>query len=472
MFRKVLIANRGEIAVRVIRACKEMGMRTVAVYSDVDADSLHVRLADEAFPLGAPEPTQSYLNTEKILEIAERSGAEAIHPGYGFLAENPEFIEACEGRGIVFIGPPSGSIRKAKPKHKARQLARRIGVPVTPGSENAIEIQKDEITNISRIAEEIGYPLIVKPIGAGGGIGMKVVRDQDELLTAAKYAQNRGLEAFGISAFYLEKYLPRVRHIEFQVLADKKGNIVHLGERECSIQRRFQKVLEEAPSPALSQDLRAKMGDAAIKVAKALDYVNSLTVEFLYIPYTGDFYFNEVNCRLQVEHCVTELITGIDIVKEQMRIAAGEELGFTQSDIRFNGWALECRINAEDPLRDFFPSPGRITTFRPPRESWVRVDEGIYEGCDVPIYYDPLILKLSTWGESRAEALSRMYRAVRELSIEGIRTNIPFHKVILQNGHFGKGDITTNFVAEKKIVENIILERLFEGPGEVYFEDD
>ena len=340
MFHKILIANRGEIAFRAVRECKELGIRAVAIYSDADADALFVKHADETYSMGNPEPTNSYLNIEKILNIAKRCEAEAIYPGYGFLSENPRFVEACEESGLKFIGPSSESMHRAKPKHRARQLMKTNGIPVTPGIDEAID-SASEMTKAIKAVDDIGYPVIIKPSGAGGGIGMRVAKDRDELVEAMRYAESRGNSAFGTSAFYIEKYLPRVKHIEFQVLADKKGNVVYLGERECSVQRRFQKLIEEAPSPVMTPELRKKMGDTAVQAAKLLKYVNALTVEFIFSLDTGEYFFNEVNTRLQVEHPITELITGINLVKEQIRITAGEELGYTQEDIQLQGWAIE-----------------------------------------------------------------------------------------------------------------------------------
>jgi len=460
MFDKILIANRGEIAVRIIRTCKEMGIHTVAIYSDIDADALHVKLADEAHPVGPAEPAQSYLNMEAILDIAERSGAEAIHPGYGFLAENPDFAEMCENRGIAFVGPPSRCMYKAKPKHKARQLMRMINVPMTPGSEEAIENSADRgWSQALEVAETIGYPVIVKPSGTGGGIGMMVARDRQQLKDAVEYAEKRGKSAFGMSAFYIEKLLPGIRHVEFQVLADTKGNVIHLGDRDCSIQRRFQKLIEETPCPVLVPFLRMKMAVAAMEVARVLQYVNALTVEFLYSPETQEFYFNEINSRLQVEHCITELVTRIDIVKQQIRIAAGEELGYTQDDIRFGTHALECRINAEDPFHGFLPSSGTISRLRFPHGLGIRIDEGVYEGYEVPFYYDSLLVKLATWGKTRDEAIGRMRRALGEMVVEGIQTTLPFHREVMQDEQFKRGQYTTAFVEERGIVEKLKLRK-------------
>lgn len=455
MFNKILIANRGEIAFRGVRECKELGIRSVAIYSDADTDALFVKHADEAYPLGDPAPVNSYLNIEKIIDIAKKCEAEAIWPGYGFLSENPTFVAACEQNGIEFIGPPSDSMNRAKPKHRARLLMKTNGIPVAPGTDDAIENAGEKIDEIIKMVDNIGYPVIIKPSGAGGGIGMRVAKDKTELAGAMKYAESRGSSAFGIAAFYIEKYIPRAKHIEFQILADKKGNTVYVTERECSVQRRYQKLIEEAPSMVMTPELRRKMGQDAVKVAKALKYVNALTVEFIYSVDTGEYFFNECNTRLQVEHPVSELLTGINLVKEQIRIAAGEELGYTQDDIQPRGWAIECRINAEDPFKGFTPSPGKITDYQPPGGFGVRIDSGVYAGYTVPFHYDPLMLKLLTWGRNRNEAIACMRRALDEFIIEGVKTSIPFHKVALEDEVFKRGDYTTNFVEEREIVKKL-----------------
>lgn len=454
MFNKILIANRGEIALRAVRECQELGIRSVAIYSDADAAALFVKHADEAYPLGDPEPTNSYLNIEKILDIAKRCEAEAVYPGYGFLSENPQFVEACEQSGLEFIGPPSESMRRAKPKHRARKLMKTNGILVTPGIGEAIE-SVNEMTNVIEAADDIGYPVVVKPSGGGGGIGIRIAKDRDELVEAVRYAKSRGSSAFGLSAIYIEKYIPEAKHIEFQVLADKKGNVIYLGERECSVQRRFQKLIEEAPSPVMTPELRREMGGASVQVAKLLNYVNALTVEFIYSMDTGEYFFNEVNTRLQVEHPITELITGINLVKAQIRIAAGEELGYTQDDIQPRGWAIECRINAEDPFKGFLPSPGKVTAYQPPGGFGVRVDSGIYAGYSLPFYYDSLIAKLLTWGGNRDKAISSMRRALDEFIIDGVKTNIPFHKVALRDEIFIRGNYTTSFIEEREIIKKL-----------------
>ncbi len=454
MFKKILIANRGEIAVRIIRTCREMGLHTIAVYSEADIDSLHVKLADESYLIGPPDTLHSYLNAEKILEVARTCKADAIHPGYGFLAENPEFVELCEQRGLTFIGPPSQSMYKVKPKHAARNLMKLLNIPVVPGYDQVLlDGTTERFQQVQEVAEEIGYPVIVKPSGGGGGIGMTIAHNREELGKAVQSVEMRGRKLFGISSFYIEKFLSGIKHIEFQVLADKYGNVIHLGERDCSIQRRFQKLVEEAPCSILSPHLRMKMGAAALDIALAMKYVNAMTVEFFYLPKTQEFYFNEVNTRLQVEHCVTELVTDVDIVKEQIKIAAGEKLSFTQDDINRKAWAIECRITAEDVAQNFFPSPGKITDMHLPHGPGLRIDEGIYEGYTVPFYYDPLLCKMMTWGKTRDEAILRMKRAIDETRIEGIKTNLPFHRIALAEKDFASGQYATDFIEKHQIVK-------------------
>jgi pyruvate carboxylase subunit A len=454
MFKKILVANRGEIALRAMRECRELGIGSVAVFSDADAEALFVKHADEAFSLGDPEPANSYLNGGKILDIAKQSGAEAIYPGYGFLAENPAFVEQCESRGIEFIGPPSKSMNAAKPKHRARDLMKSKGIPVAPGSDGAIEGESD-MSRAFEVADSIGYPVIVKPSGAGGGIGMKVANTKEDLAGAMEYARSLGSEAFGVPAFYLEKYVTRGKHIEFQILADKKGNVVYVSDRECSVQRRYQKLIEEAPSPIMTPELRERMGASAVQIARILNYVNALTVEFMYSLDDNEYYFNECNTRLQVEHPLTEMLTGINLVKEQIRIAAGEELGYGQSDIKLNGCSIECRINAEDPFMNFMPAPGKLTAYDPPGGFGVRVDGGVYAGFAMPFHYDNLMAKLLAWGRTREEAIATMKRALKEYRIEGVKTGIPFHIVALDNEQFRKGDYTTNFVTEQGIPKTL-----------------
>lgn len=441
MFRKVLVANRGEIAVRIIRALREMNIPSVAIYSEADKDSLHRKIADEAYCVGPASTSQSYLNIPSIMSVAEVSGADAIHPGYGFLAENAYFAEICESSGVKFIGPSSDIIALMGDKAKARETMIQAGVPVVPG----VEHDPDNMEKTLEEAERLGYPLIIKAAAGGGGKGMRIVHNPRELERAIETARSEAKAAFGNEDVYLEKYLEEPRHIEFQILADEHGNIIHLGERDCSIQRRHQKILEEAPSPALTDDLRKIMGDTAIKVARTVNYINAGTVEFL-VDNQKNFYFIEMNTRIQVEHPITEMITGIDLVKEQIRIAAGEKLRLKQEDVKFNGVALECRINAEDPERKFMPSPGKIENFILPGGPGVRIDSGVYQGYLIPPYYDSMLAKLIVWEEDREKALLRMERALAEFIIKGVKTTIPFHLKILNNAYFRRGDYNTNFI--------------------------
>jgi acetyl-CoA carboxylase biotin carboxylase subunit len=440
MFQKILIANRGEIAVRVIRACRELGIRTVAVFSEADRAATHVRFADQAYAIGPAPSAESYLRIDRILEAARASGAEAIHPGYGFLAENPAFPAACEEAGITFIGPSARTLTLCGSKTAARRLAQQAGVPTVPGTDR--DLSDEEVT---ALAPRIGFPLLIKAAAGGGGKGMRVVREPGELPSALRAARSEGQASFGDSAVYLEKYLERPRHIEMQILADRAGQVVYLGERECSIQRRHQKVVEEAPSPFVDEALRRKIGEAAVAIARAAGYRNAGTVEFL-VDRDRSFYFLEVNARLQVEHPVTEMVTGLDLVKAQIAIAAGGPVPVRQEEVRLRGHAIECRIYAEDPFRNFLPSPGRIVTFRRPGGPGVRDDTGVYEGYDVPVHYDPLIAKLITWGESRAEAIQRMRRALQEYIIIGIQTTIPFHRQVMEDPAFLAGEVDTTYV--------------------------
>ncbi len=453
MFKKVLIANRSEIAVRIIRACREMGIETVAVYSDVDRDALHVRMADEAYHIGPAPAKESYLRIDKIIDVAKRSGAEAIHPGYGFLAENAEFAEACESEGIVFIGPPKESIVAMGSKTVARQTAMKAGVPVIPGT---LEPLSDE--EIFKKAEEIGFPIMLKAVAGGGGKGMRLVHNREELESAVRLARSEAAGAFGDDSLYIEKYIENPRHVEMQILVDKEGNGVYLGERECSIQRRHQKVIEETPSVIMDEDLRRRMGEAALKVAKAAGYYSAGTVEFL-VDKDRNFYFLEVNTRLQVEHPVTEMVTGVDIVKEMIKIAAGERLSISQEDVKMEGAAMEFRIYAEDPFNNFMPAPGKITGYRVPGGPGIRVDSGVYEGAVVPMEYDPIVAKLIVWGKDRSEVIARSKRALREFVVRGIRTTIPFHIMVLNDERFVKGDFDTTFVSS-------VLDKLGEGSEE------
>ncbi len=441
MFEKLLIANRGEIAVRVIRAAREMGIPTVAVYSDCDRLGLHVRMADEAYRLGPSPSTESYLNLERIIEIAQSSHADAIHPGYGFLSENPEFPRRCLAAGICFVGPGASAMQRMGGKVEARKTALEAKVPIVPGTEVPLQDEEQAL----RIAHQIGFPVLIKAAAGGGGKGMRYVETPGQLSSAFRDAQSEANAAFGDSEVYLEKYLNSPRHIEFQILADRYGNMVHLGERECSIQRRHQKVVEECPSPMMTDELRRRMGDAAVKVASACGYENAGTVEFL-VDSENDFYFLEMNTRLQVEHPITEMVTGIDLVKEQLKLAWGEKLSFGQQDVQWQGSAMECRIYAEDPQNDFFPSPGRILRLNSPSGPGVRDDSGIYEGWNVPIYYDPLLSKLIVWGKDRNETMGRMKRALSEYQISGIKTNLPFFKWILAQEAFIAGRLSTDFI--------------------------
>jgi acetyl-CoA carboxylase biotin carboxylase subunit len=443
MFKKVLVANRGEIAVRIIRACRELGIATVAVFSEVDRTALHVRYADEAYFIGPPPARESYLRIDKILDVARRSGADAIHPGYGFLAERPDFAEACAEAGIVFIGPPASAIGLMGDKVIARKTVQAAGVPIVPGTEE--DLRDDEV---ERAAAFVGFPLLIKAAAGGGGKGMRAVYRPEDLRGALASARREAEAAFGDGSVYLEKIVEGARHIEIQILADAHGNVIHLGERECSIQRRHQKLVEEAPSPFVDEDLRNRMGAVAVKAAQAVNYVNAGTIEFL-VDKARNFYFLEANTRLQVEHPVTEMVTGVDIVKEQLRIARGRKLRYTQDDIRMNGWAIECRINAEDPYNDFLPSIGRLTGMTLPTGPGVRVDSGVYEGFEITPYYDSLISKLICWGETRGEALLRMRRALEEYRIMGVKTNIPFHQRLLDSPRFMGGQFDTTFVEER-----------------------
>jgi acetyl-CoA carboxylase biotin carboxylase subunit len=440
-FGKILIANRGEIAVRVIRACRELGIASVAVFSEADREALHVLMADEAYCIGPPAAAESYLAIEKLIRVAKASGAEAVHPGYGFLAENAAFAEACRHAGLTFIGPPPEAIRTMGDKTRARRAALGMGVPVVPGSVEPVESDAEAV----RLARELGYPVMVKAALGGGGKGMRLVRSEAELASALRLARSEAAAAFGDAAVYLERYVEEPRHIEVQVLADSHGTTIYLGERECSIQRRHQKLIEESPSPFVDAAMRARMGDAASKVAAAAGYVNAGTVEFL-VDGRKNFYFLEMNTRLQVEHPVTELVTGVDLVKEQFRIAAGEKLGYGQADIKWSGWAVECRIYAEDPYANFMPSPGQITALRTPGGPWVRDDSGVYEGYTVPIYYDPLISKLIVWGPDRAVAIKRMARALAEYKVAGVRTTIPVLQHIMTHPDFVAGRLSTHFL--------------------------
>lgn len=439
MFRKILIANRGEIAVRVLRACRELGLETVAVYSDADRTALHVRYADEAYRIGPALARESYLRMDRILDVARASRVEAIHPGYGFLAENPEFAAACEQEGITFVGPPARAIAAMGDKVAARRLMEQAGVPIIPGT--GTDLRDGEMV---ALAGRIGFPLFIKAAAGGGGKGMRLVQSQDGLERALGAARREALKAFGDDRVYLERAVPGARHIEIQILADAQGKVIHLGERECSIQRRHQKLIEEAPSPAVGDELRQRMGSVAVQAAAAVGYTNAGTIEFL-LAEDGSFYFLEMNTRLQVEHPVTESITGVDIVRAQLRIAAGEPLGLEQEDIRARGWAIECRITAEDPFNDFLPANGRIIRLFQPGGPGIRMDSGIYEGFEASLYYDPLLAKLIAWGDSREAAIERMREALREIRIVGVQTSIPFHRWAMNDSGFLEGAYNTSF---------------------------
>jgi acetyl-CoA carboxylase, biotin carboxylase subunit len=441
MFGKVLIANRGEIAVRIIRACRELGIDTVAVYSEADRDALHVTLADEAYCIGPAAAKDSYLNMTNLMSTATLVEADAIHPGYGFLAENADFAELCAACGIQFIGPTPEAILKMGDKTTARQTMKAAGVPVVPGTEGIVS----DLGVAANTAAEIGYPVIVKATAGGGGKGMRVVHTEEELKRAIALAQKEAAANFGNAGVYLEKFLVQPRHIEIQILADGAGNVLHLGERDCSIQRRYQKLVEEAPSPALDPQLRQQMGEAAVAAARSVDYVGVGTIEFL-LDQHHHFYFMEMNTRIQVEHPVTELITGIDLVKEQIRVAAGERLAITQQEVQLHGWAIECRINAERPEKNFMPSPGMIQFYLPPGGMGVRVDSACYAGYRITPFYDSMIAKLIVWGKDRQEALERMSRALKEFVIDGVHTTIPFHLQLLHHPKFMAGDFHIQFL--------------------------
>ncbi len=441
MFKKVLIANRGEIAVRLMRACREMGIRTVAVYSEADRKALHVRYADEAYPIGPAASTESYLRIDRMIDVARRSGAEAIHPGYGFLAENPQFARACDEGGLVFIGPPVNAMELMGSKTAARHALLRAGLPVVPGTDRNLETFEE----VQRTAESFGFPVMLKASAGGGGKGLRIVLSPTDLESAYRNARSEAQNAFNDPSVYLEKYLDCPRHVEFQILGDQYGNLIHLGERECSLQRRHQKVMEETPSPFLDEALRQHMGETAVRIGKLAGYVNAGTVEFL-VDRDRNFYFLEMNTRLQVEHPVTEMVVGIDLVKEQLKIAAEEGLGWRQEDIRPRGAALECRIYAEDPANNFFPAPGRISRLRLPAGPGTRDDSGVYEGWTVPVEYDPLLSKLVVGGSNRAEAIARMRRALDEYEFTGIQTTIPFFRRVLDHPDFVAGRIDTEFI--------------------------
>ncbi|MCU1290712.1 MAG: accC [Acidobacteria bacterium] len=451
MFKKILIANRGEIACRVIRACREMKIATIAVYSEADKDALHVRMADEAYFIGAAPSSESYLRWEKIIDVAKTSGAEAIHPGYGFLSENSEFVRRVTEEGITFIGPSPEAMEAMGGKISARKIAIEAGVPVVPGTTEPLH----SFENAREVAASFGYPVMLKASAGGGGKGMRLVENENDLKNALEAAQSEAESSFGDSSVYVEKAIVRPRHIEIQIFSDKHGNHVHLGERECSIQRRHQKVIEECPSPINDAALRQRMGECAVLVAKAVNYVGAGTVEFLVSDLDRSFYFLEMNTRLQVEHPVTELVTRIDLVREQINVAHGEKLSFTQKDVNWDGHAIECRVYAEDPENNFLPSPGKISRLRLPQGSGVRDDGGVYEGSEVSIYYDPMISKLAVYGRNRQEAIDRMRRALEEYEVGGIKTTLPFFREVMEDEEFIEGKLDTGFIerfnARKKV---------------------
>jgi acetyl-CoA carboxylase biotin carboxylase subunit len=444
MFRKILIANRGEIAVRIVRACREMGITSAAVFSDADRTALHVRLADEAYPIGPAPSRESYLRIDKLMDVTRRAGCDAVHPGYGFLAENPAFARACTENDITFIGPSPEAMERLGSKTAARQLAARAGVPMVPGVQDPIEHLQDA----ERIARQLGYPVLLKAVAGGGGKGMRLVEEAAHLAAAWRDACSEALHAFGDARVYLERYLERPRHIEIQIFGDAHGHIVHLGERECSVQRRHQKVIEESPSPFVTPELRRAMGEAAVRLAREAGYTNAGTVEFL-VDAERNFYFLEVNTRLQVEHPVTEMVTGFDLVKLQIRVAAGEALPLGQEDVALSGHAIECRLYAEDPEDNFYPSPGTILSLRTPSGPGIRLDDGVYEGFTVPTEYDPLLGKLIAWGSDRAEAIARLQRALAEYTVTGIKTNAALFRGILRDPEFVRGEIFTRWLDER-----------------------
>lgn len=452
MIKKILIANRGEIAVRIIRACRELDVETVAVFSEADKDSLHVRLADEAYCIGPTASNKSYLNITNIMSVATLTEVDAIHPGYGFLAENADFAEICAACNIVFIGPSPHAINQMGTKDVARETMAKAGVPIVPGSKGIVETVEAGL----KVAEEIQFPVIIKATAGGGGKGIRVARTPDELKKGMNITQQEAATAFGNPGVYIEKYIEDFRHVEIQVLADNHGNVIHLGERDCSIQRRLQKLLEETPSPAISPEKRREMGEAAVNAAKAVQYSGAGTVEFIFDHNTGEFYFMEMNTRIQVEHPVTEMVTGIDLIKEQIRVANGEELSWTQEEITFQGWSIECRINAENPSKNFMPSPGKITNYLAPGGYGVRVDSAAYPGYVISPFYDSMIAKVITHGATRSEAIAKMIRALEEFEIGGVETTIPFHLRLLQNETFVSGDFNTKFLEKHDVMSTTL----------------
>ncbi|MFP3321576.1 acetyl-CoA carboxylase biotin carboxylase subunit [Planococcus sp. SIMBA_160] len=448
MMKKVLIANRGEIAVRIIRACKELDIQTVAVYSEADKEALHVELADEAYCIGPKLSKDSYLNFSNIISVAKLTNCDGIHPGYGFLAENSSFAELCEACDIMFIGPTAAAISKMGTKDVARETMRQANVPVVPGSTGIVGSEEEGL----EIAEKIGFPVIIKATAGGGGKGIRVARTREDFVKGLNMTQKEAAAAFGNPGVYIEKFIEDFRHIEIQVLADSHGNAIHLGERDCSIQRRMQKLVEEAPSPALSAELRAEMGEAAVKAAQAVNYRGAGTVEFIFDVENQKFYFMEMNTRIQVEHPVTEMITGIDLIQQQLKVASGETLAYKQEDVSFKGWSIECRINAENPLKNFMPSAGRVDMYLPPGGMGVRVDSAMYSGYTIPPYYDSMVAKLITFADTREEAVSKMKRALDEFVVEGVFTTIPFHLRLMDHEVFKSGDFNTKFLEKYDVM--------------------
>ena len=443
-FQKVLVANRGEIAVRIIRACRELGLSSVAVYSDADRNALHVRMADEAYHIGPSLAAKSYLHIPTLIDVAKRSGAQAVHPGYGFLSENAAFVEACKDAGLIFVGPPVEAQAAMGEKTAARRVAQQVGMPIVPGAMTDLE----DDTQAYEIAERLGYPIMLKAAAGGGGKGIRFVRRTQDLLSSLRTARSEAKSAFGDSSVYIEKAITPARHIEVQFIADTHGNVVHLGERECSIQRRHQKLVEESPSPIVNEELRARMTSATVNLIRSIRYVNAGTAEFLVGP-DLNFYFLEVNARIQVEHPVTELVTGVDLVQEQFRVAAGLPLSFTQEQIVLRGSAIECRISAEDPENRFLPATGTVQALQEPSGPGVRVDSGLYPGLQVPLFYDPLLSKLIVWGRDRSQAIARMHRALSEYRVVGVRTTLPFARWLMEQPRFIEADLSTDFIAEE-----------------------
>ncbi len=449
MIKKLLIANRGEIAVRIIRACHEMGIQSVAVYSEADSESLHVQMADEAYCIGPTLSKDSYLNFTNILSVATLTDVDAIHPGYGFLAENADFAEMCEACNITFVGPSPEAIQQMGIKDVARETMKKANVPIVPGSDGIIESEEAG----KEIAEQIGYPVIIKATAGGGGKGIRVARTEEELIKGIRITQKEAETSFGNPGVYLEKFIEDFRHVEIQVLADQHGNVIHLGERDCTVQRRLQKLIEETPSPAITPEIRKKMGEAAVNAAKAVDYVGAGTIEFIFDRKSNDFYFMEMNTRIQVEHPVTEMVTGVDLIKEQIKIANNKPLSLRQEDVNFDGWAIECRINAENPFKNFMPSAGQIVMYLAPGGFGIRVDSAAYSGYTIPPYYDSMIAKLIAYAPTREEAIKKMKRALDEFVVDGIFTTISFQQLIMNHEVFQKGDFNTNFLEENPILE-------------------